>query len=141
MSQVVGTVESPSELLAVLSGFRRGFYDCLSARADALFELTDAVACAGSPVIDLAWLFLEVEHRRGHGALYDGLNAGAVDTDRLRALVYWSVPDHYPRSSAPTGGRRSCWPWMFRTGYDRTRPPVRNAPSATPTPGAAGRRR
>jgi len=31
------------ESLTVLSRFRTGFYDCLPARRDALFELTDAV--------------------------------------------------------------------------------------------------
>lgn len=33
------------EALAVLSAFRTDFYRCLSARADALFELTDALLC------------------------------------------------------------------------------------------------
>ncbi len=33
-----------------LVGFRREFYACLTARADALFELTDAVLCADGPV-------------------------------------------------------------------------------------------
>ena len=33
-----------------LAGFRREFYTSLTARADALFELTDAVLCADGPV-------------------------------------------------------------------------------------------
>jgi hypothetical protein len=33
-----------------LAGFRRELYDSLTARADALFELTDAVLCADGPV-------------------------------------------------------------------------------------------
>jgi len=32
-------------------------------------------------------LSLTAEHRRGHGALYDAVNAGRVDLDRLRRLV------------------------------------------------------
>jgi hypothetical protein len=35
------------ESLAGLSRFRRELYECLSLRADALLELTDAVLCAG----------------------------------------------------------------------------------------------
>lgn len=103
MSQDAGTVESPSEALGVLSGFRCGFYDCLTGRADALFELTDAVACAGSPVTDLARLCLEAEHQRGHGALYDGLNCGALDTGRLRALV---CAGPLPKVLGPDGRER-----------------------------------
>ena len=33
-----------------LAGFRCAFYDCLTLRADALFELADAVLCAEGPV-------------------------------------------------------------------------------------------
>ena len=74
-----------------LAVFRQRFYDCLTARADALFELTDAVLCADGPVRSLPGLSLVAEHRRGHGALYDALAAGRVDVDRLRDAVV-SVP-------------------------------------------------
>lgn len=70
--------------IGALSGFRRGFYDCLHRRADALFELCDAVLCADGPVGSLVGLSLAAEHRRGHGALYDAVNAGRVQVDRLR---------------------------------------------------------
>lgn len=33
------------EALAVLSAFRSEFYRCLTARADVLFEVTDALLC------------------------------------------------------------------------------------------------
>ena len=69
--------------LGGLGRFRVGFYDCLTARADALFELTDAVLCEQGPVHTLVELCLAAQHRRGHGALYDGLNAGRVDIGRL----------------------------------------------------------
>ena len=72
------------EPLAVLSRFRRDFHACLTARADELFELADAVLCADGPVRDLAGLSLAPEHRRGHGALYDAVNHGRVDIGRLR---------------------------------------------------------
>jgi hypothetical protein len=67
-----------------LARFRQELYDCLTARADALFELADAVLCADGPVTSLVDLTLTPEHRRGHGALYDGLNHGQIDVARLR---------------------------------------------------------
>ncbi len=71
------------ESLTVLSGFRADFYDCLAARADAMFELADALLCADGAVRSLVDLTLTPEHRRGHGALYDALNCGKVRQDRL----------------------------------------------------------
>jgi DDE superfamily endonuclease len=70
--------------LGTLAGFREAVYDCLYRRADALFELCDAVLCAGGPVDSLVGLSLAAEHRRGHGALYDAVNAGRIQVDRLR---------------------------------------------------------
>jgi hypothetical protein len=75
------------EHLAVLSAFRRELYDALSRRGDALFELTDAVLCADGPVRTLVGLSLVAEHRRGHGALYDAVNNGAVQVGRLRRAL------------------------------------------------------
>src|SRR6266487_2806584 len=70
--------------LAVLSRFRLDFHDCLTARADELSELADAVLCADGPVHTLAGLSLAAEHRRGHGALYDAVNHGRIGVARLR---------------------------------------------------------
>jgi DDE superfamily endonuclease len=70
--------------LAVLSWFRQDFHGCLTARADELSELADAVLCAGEPVRSLATLSLAAEHRRGHGALYDAVNHGRIEVARLR---------------------------------------------------------
>jgi hypothetical protein len=70
--------------LAVLSRFRVDFYRCLTARADELCELADAVLCTDGPVNTLAGLSLAPEHQRGHGALYDAVNHGRIDTGRLR---------------------------------------------------------
>jgi DDE superfamily endonuclease len=78
------------ELLAV---FRRDLYRCFTARADALFEPADAVLCAEGPVKTLVGLSLVPEHRRGHRALYDALNAGQADVARLRwSLVALPLP-------------------------------------------------
>jgi len=56
------------EALSGLSWFRDGFYQCLSARADALLELADAALCTDGPVTSLVELSLEPTFRRGHGA-------------------------------------------------------------------------
>jgi hypothetical protein len=73
--------------LGDLSRFREEFYQCLTARADALFELSDAVLCSEGPVTSLVELSLTPEHRRGHGALYDGVNQGRIDIGRFRNVV------------------------------------------------------
>lgn len=76
-----------------LTRFRQELYQCLSRRADALFELVDAVLCADGPVRSLPELSLVGEHRRSHGGLYAGLANGRLDTDRLRrALVAGPLP-------------------------------------------------
>jgi hypothetical protein len=74
-------------VLGDVSGFREAFYQCLTARADALFELCDAALCVDGPVTSLVELSLEPEHRRGHGSLYEGLNRGRVDIGRFRNVV------------------------------------------------------
>jgi len=76
-----------ADALGDLSRFRQQFHQCLTARADTLFELTDAVLCADGPVTSLVELSLAVEHRRGHGALYDSLNQGRIDISRFRNVV------------------------------------------------------
>ena len=70
-----------------LAGFRRELHRCFTARADALFELADAVLCADGPVKTLVGLSLAPEHRRGHGALYDAVNCGRVEIARLRRAL------------------------------------------------------
>ena len=71
----------------LLAAFRGELHGCFTSRADELFELADGVLCADGPVRILAGLSLVPEHRRGHGALYDAVNAGRVDIARLR----WSL--------------------------------------------------
>lgn len=79
-----------------LARFRQEFYASLTARADALFELTDAILCAEGPVRSLVDLTLVAEHRRGHGAMYDALGHGQVQPERIRRTLA-SLP--LPRSS------------------------------------------
>ena len=84
------------ETLSGLSRFRDGFYACLTARADALFELAEAAICADGPVTSLVELSLAPVFRRGHGALYDALADGAVDEERLRDLLAAQLPAGAP---------------------------------------------
>src|SRR5437764_9328806 len=119
---------------AVLSRFRREFYACLTARADELCELADAVLCADGPVRSLAALSLVPEHRRGHGALYDAVNYGRISITRLRrSLAGLPLPGRGWAADAGGGceqlaaARRSdqpgpavlprLWPWP-RPGAD-----------------------
>src|SRR3954454_17605865 len=106
--------------LGELCRFRQEFYTSLTARADALFELSDAVLCADGPVRSLVELTLTSEHRRGHGAMYDALGQGRVAPQRIRrALAAGPLPrtadgrivlavDVSPwlRSDAPTSAER-----------------------------------
>ncbi|WP_308258077.1 NF041680 family putative transposase [Pseudonocardia lacus] len=73
--------------LGELSRFRREFHTSLTARADVLFELTEAVLCVDGPVTSLVELTLVAEHRRGHGAMYDAINHGRVEPERLRRTL------------------------------------------------------
>ncbi|MFW5416593.1 transposase [Nocardiopsis sp. CNT-189] len=77
---------APVDPIDVLSRFRRDLYDCLPARRDALFELCEALLCSPHPVTSPAELSLEAEHRRGHGAMYDALANGRLETGRLRRV-------------------------------------------------------
>jgi hypothetical protein len=71
----------------LLAGFREELYRCLTRRGDALFGLADAVLCEDRPVSDLARLSLVPEAGRGHGGVYDGLNAGRAEFTRLKMAV------------------------------------------------------
>ena len=76
-----------------LAAFRSALYGSLTRRADALFELADAVLCGTGPVTDLARLSLVPEFRRGHGALHDAVNAGRIQIRWLgRALAGLPLP-------------------------------------------------
>ncbi len=59
----------------------------MTTRADAVFELVDAVLCADGPVRSLPELSLLAEHRRGHGSVYAALDRGRIDVERLRRAL------------------------------------------------------
>jgi hypothetical protein len=83
----------PVDAWGELTRFRAEFYGCLTARADATFELAEAVLCSDGPVRSLVELSLVGEHRRGHGSLYAALDRGRLDVGRLRrALSTVSLP-------------------------------------------------
>jgi hypothetical protein len=117
-----------------LAVFREELYRCFTARADELFELAESVLCAGGPVRVLAGLSLAPEHRRGHGALYDGLSHGGIEVARLRRAL-----SRLPLLACLMGG--SGWRSMSATGCGRTRPPPRRACSATAMAAARRTRR
>jgi hypothetical protein len=81
---MLGTMDSSA--LDTFRAFRSSLYDCLYRRADALFELTDAILTAEaipSPV----HLSLQPSHRRGWGSHYNALSRGHIDTQALRRLL------------------------------------------------------
>lgn len=61
-----------------------------------MFDLADAVPCAPGAVHSAVELTLLPEHRRGHGAMYDGLNQGRIDADRLRSLLAGLPQPRFP---------------------------------------------
>jgi hypothetical protein len=66
--------------------FRNRFYACLGRRADALFELCDAILTAGR-VPSPPHLSLVSVHRRGWSSLYAALRKGGVDEEGIRNLL------------------------------------------------------
>lgn len=85
----------PTFPLARLGGFRAELYACYTRRADALFELGDALLCAQT-LPSLPHLSLEPVCRRGWGSVYDALSSGRVEVERLRDLLVSSLPDADP---------------------------------------------
>jgi DDE superfamily endonuclease len=69
-----------------LRSFRRSFYDCLNRRADALFEITDALLTSDA-VPSPVHLSLQAPHRRGWGSFYAALDRGRIDAEALRNLL------------------------------------------------------
>jgi hypothetical protein len=74
------------DALRDLRTFRADLYGCLVRRADALFELTDALLAAEA-FPSLPHLSLLPLHRRGWGSVYAGLAEGWLDPDAMRAAV------------------------------------------------------
>jgi hypothetical protein len=85
----------PTLPLARLGAFRAELHACCTRRADALFDLADALLCAPA-VPSVAHLSLEPAHRRGWGSAYAALARGRIDADRLRDLLVRVLPDTDP---------------------------------------------
>ena len=85
-----------SSALDTFRAFRNSLYKCLHRRADALFELTDALLTAEA-VPSPVHLSLQPSHRRGWGSLYNALSRGRIDTRTLRRLLA-----HYPLAGSET---------------------------------------
>ncbi len=74
------------ENLTPLRAFRDALYACFTRRADALFEVVDALLAA-APVPALPHLSLAPFHRRRWGSVYAALAKGRLDVERLRTTM------------------------------------------------------
>jgi hypothetical protein len=86
----------PTSPLVRLGAFRDQLHACFSRRADALFELGDALLCQPTPFLSLPHLSLEPAHQRGWGSTYAALVCGQIDTERLRDLLVRFLPPADP---------------------------------------------
>ena len=103
---------------------------CFERRADALFELGDAILtaeAAPSPV----HLSLEPSHRRGRGSLYAALNRGRIDAAALRGLLA-----RHPLAAATTGATRRAAPSAATITIPRATRPVSQSWRVGPTSGS-----
>jgi hypothetical protein len=82
----------PTFPLARHVDFRAELHACFTRRADALFELGDALLCTPTPVASLPHLSLEPVHQRGWGSVYAALARGRIDAERLRDALVGSLP-------------------------------------------------
>jgi DDE superfamily endonuclease len=113
--------------LEELRAFRHQVYTLCGCRRDALFELLDAILTAPS-LETPAHLSLVPSCRRGWGSLYDALNAGTMDLERLEALVAahplpsepaWYAVDAsvWPRCDAETSPERGYYAHPYRHSH------------------------
>jgi hypothetical protein len=82
---------TPTFPLARVAAFRTELHACFTRRADALFELGDALLCAQA-IPSLPHLSLEPVHRRSWGSAYAALARGCLDAERLRDLLAGNLP-------------------------------------------------
>jgi hypothetical protein len=82
---------TPTFPLVRLGAFRTELHACFTRRADALFDLGDALLCAPT-MASLPHLSLEPVHQRGWGSTYAALSSGRVEVERLRDLLADSLP-------------------------------------------------
>ena len=82
----------PTFPLVRLGQYRAELDACFTRRADALFELGDALLCPPTSVPSLPHLSLEPVHQGGWGSAYAALARGEVDAERLRDLLARVLP-------------------------------------------------
>src|SRR5215217_4921753 len=117
----------PTFPLVRLGQFRAELHACCTRRADALFELGDALLCAPA-VPSLPHLSLEPVCRRGWGSVYAALARGRIDAERLRDLLVSSLPAAAPRlfavavTTGPRGDPKSSQSRGFYTHPPRHSP-------------------
>jgi hypothetical protein len=85
----------PASPLARLGLFRAELHACYTRRADALFELGDALLCTQT-FSALPHLSLEPVHQRGWGSAYAALARGRIQVERLRDLLVATLPPADP---------------------------------------------
>ncbi len=92
-----------SDAASELRAFRGVLHACLRRRADALFELVDAILASGGlqspPHLSLASV-----HRRGWDSLYAALSQGSVDEEPPRDLLA-----RYPLTKSGNGAEPRVW--------------------------------
>jgi len=96
----------PAYDLEALRCFRTDLHGSFPRRADALFELVDALLTAG-PVASLPHLSVQAAPRRGWGSLYDALTDGALDEAALQRVLRRHVASDEPTVYAID---QSVWP-------------------------------
>lgn len=99
----------PLAALDALLAFRAAVYAAFGARADALFELLDALTSAGA-VVSPVHLSLEAVHRRGWGSFYAALNEGAIPPEAIEALLAAHPLAEAADGPAIYGVDTSVWP-------------------------------
>ena len=93
---MAGSTYDHDRAAAELVRFRGQARAALARWGDALFELTDAMLSAETPVHCVPGLSLQAVFRRGHGSLYKALARGRVDADALRRLLVAHRPADWP---------------------------------------------
>jgi hypothetical protein len=79
-------MNSLAQPLEDLHAFRNSLYRCFERRAEALFELADALLTSGT-VPSPVHLSLATAHRRGWGSLYAALSCGRIEEGHMRELL------------------------------------------------------
>jgi hypothetical protein len=95
--------------LDALLAFRAATYAAFGRRADALFEIMDALTGAGT-VTSPVHLSLEPVHRRGWGSFYAALNEGTIAAEAMEALLAQHPLAEAAEGSLIYGVDTSVWP-------------------------------